>query len=72
FSLRQASTFTAPSPAGTALNTIDFQVSSLRDFGRVCISAVRKLKPTVNKVLSLRDFFAYTLMCRSSVIDLMV
>jgi len=34
----------------------EMKVSSLRDLGCVCRTFVRRLKSTVNKVLSLRDF----------------
>ena len=43
-----------PSPAGTTL-WID-KVSSLRDFGSRLTRLLRRLKPPVNKVPSLRNF----------------
>ena len=43
------------SPAGTAQHRLS-KVSSLRDFGIVVYRLLRRLKPPVNRVSSLRDF----------------
>jgi len=60
FNLRTRNTLYAhQSPAGTALWNGDF-VSSLRDFGGRVFSLIRRLKPPVNKVSSLRDFSPLT------------
>ena len=46
-----------PSPAGTILasHLLDNKVSSHAGLRYLCASIVRRLKPTVNKVTSLRD-----------------
>ena len=55
FNLRTRNTLYAhQSPAGTALWNGDF-VSSLRDFGGRVFSLIRRLKPPVNNMSSLRD-----------------
>ena len=46
------------SPAGTTHGKGD-QVPSLRDLVAVCSIFVRRLKPTVNRVSSLRDFSSF-------------
>ena len=54
FNLRTKSASYAPqSPAGTIL--CGYKVSSLRDLNNGLFRAFRRLKSTVNKVLSLRD-----------------
>ena len=54
FNLRTRNTSSAPqSPAGTTL--WNNKVLSLHDFGDGLFCAFRRLKPTVNQVLSLRD-----------------
>ena len=56
FNLRKANDIQAQhSPAGTTLCR-SVQVSSLRDLADCVASLSRRLKPTVNQVLSLRDF----------------
>jgi hypothetical protein len=63
FSLRtgQDAHLSAQSPAGTALWSRE--VSSLRDLVETCRAAspLRRLKPTVNKGLSLRDSYELTI-----------
>ena len=55
FNLRTRDAIHSPqSPAGTT--QWRNKVSSLRDFGRIVSSLIRRLKPTVNRVPSLRDF----------------
>ena len=63
FNLRTRSSQLSPqSPAGTTLWSDDI-VSSLRDFGGKLFRLFRRLKPPVNKVLSLRDFSSLKLHC---------
>jgi len=63
FNLRTKGVLCYPqSPAGTALWRGNI-VSSLRDFRAYLFCLIRRLKPTVNKVLSLRDFLPLKLHC---------
>ena len=54
FNLRQIDAMPSEVPQGRYFRAII--VSSLRDFGVTLLCAFRRLKPTVNKMLSLRDW----------------
>ena len=54
FNLRQIEVTCAKVPQGRYFRAMI--VSSLRDFGVMLVIVFRRLKPTVNKMLSLRDF----------------
>jgi hypothetical protein len=50
------------------LSVVETQVSSLRDFGEV-LFRYRRLKPTVNKVPSLRDYPGAVLILQSYIVN---
>ena len=84
FNLRENSNMRIlQSPAGTTLfseerrvkneecATLLYKCRPLRDFVQSAIFAVRRLKPTVNKVSSLRDYVADNLMCHFMIVALL-